>query len=420
MSLLVLLRSASSGVNVASETDTAQTIRPVRLVAVGQASETDTATVATVHTEWRIAVGQVTETDAANAIGAGIARSIVLGGQPEGPGVFLFSAYGVPETDTAQPISRLKTKVVQQAVETDRAQRLGVRLVGAIEVDTAQSIAVAKSLALGRATETDVATAVAGSKSKETGQATETDTALPLSKFVRVGTAVETSLARPLTIHRGYAIPAGMATETDTAAPITPQSGHVVGQAAETETAFTISVFTGAPEPIFVTLRTVGSVEWAWPIVPNRRMVHTSTMEPDIDGFLRAQRILHEQFDTYVTFIVPASGASYPDDTSLDENGVPFDVMQEPVYTIAPQSVQIQAGIVYQQSATTDATQAGTALGQMGNENSFLIITPEDKILVEDATLVNVFERDWRITEWRPEGIRSAIDRWLVFLEETA
>lgn len=110
-----------------TETDTAQSIAPLKTVALGQPSETDTAQAITVR------------------------KTVAL---------------GLPtETNTAQAFTTLKTVALGLPSETD----------------TAQSITPIHVVSLGQATETDSALAITVRKTVAVGIATETDTALPIT-----------------------------------------------------------------------------------------------------------------------------------------------------------------------------------------------------------------------------------------------
>lgn len=140
---------------------------------------------------------------------------------------------------------------------------------------------------------------------------------------------------------------------------------------------------------------------------------------PDINGFISAQRRQHSYFDGDVVFVIPATSPTYPAGTSLDENGVPFDPMIEPTSGSDDETtVTIKAAVV-DEAALTDSSATGTPLGVVESETVYIIIPdPTDKSSVEDATAVEVYEMRWKITEWKPDGIGSTIDRWLVRCEE--
>lgn len=116
-----------------------------------------------------VAIGQTTETDTAQPLG----RLKTLGaGQPS-------------ETDTALPMGRLKTAAVGLATESDQALPLGrlkvVPLGLATTTEVALPITALKTRALGLAVETDTALPLSGAKALAIGQATETDTALAMT-----------------------------------------------------------------------------------------------------------------------------------------------------------------------------------------------------------------------------------------------
>lgn len=134
----------------------------------------------------------------------------------------------VVETDTAQAITRVKTKSVGQVTEIDTAQAI-TRAAGitasvgqVVETDTAQSIGKAKTKAIGQVTETDTAQAINENKSRTVGQPAETDTAQAIAKrkTKAVGQSVETDIAQSIIRFLPGVIAVGQVTETDTAFPI--------------------------------------------------------------------------------------------------------------------------------------------------------------------------------------------------------
>ena len=108
------------------------------------------------------------------------------------------------ETNTAQALSRRKSKAIGQANETDLAQAMRAArtyaIAQALETEIAQAFARLKSKAIGQALETDVAQALARLKSKVIGQASETDLAQTFSTSagMLIGQASETDLAQAL------------------------------------------------------------------------------------------------------------------------------------------------------------------------------------------------------------------------------
>ena len=180
------------------------------IVAVGQATETDTAqTITKAKTK---AISQVLETDTAWAITK--VKSRILN--------------QVLETDTAQPLSKSKIKIIGQVVETDVAQAItkaGITVsVGqVVETDVAQVVLRLKVRAIGQVLEADTAQVISEVKSRTLGQVVEIDTAqlLSKSKVKAVGQALETDTAQPITRSIPGVIAVGQVLETDTAFPIT-------------------------------------------------------------------------------------------------------------------------------------------------------------------------------------------------------
>ena len=124
------------------------------------------------------------------------------------------------ETDSAQPLSVLKTHLINQSLETD----------------SALPISSLKSAVIGQAVETDTTQSLTHSKLQTVGQAVETDTSLPVSSglFVTVGQAVETSTVLVLTHSKTQII--AQAVETDSTQSLSASKTQAVGQVIETDT----------------------------------------------------------------------------------------------------------------------------------------------------------------------------------------
>lgn len=142
-------------------------------------------------------------------------------------------------------------------------------------------------------------------------------------------------------------------------------------------------------------------------------------IDPDIDGFEAAWRNLHQKFSTPVTFhIPPAPGTTtYPEGTSFDpDTGLPFDPVVEPVSGNESTDIDVNVGIVQEMRAFDDAT-TPTIVGLLESAKMALILTPGDKVMVEDATTVTVYGERQRITSWQPDGLFGTLDRWFIFTE---
>lgn len=136
-----------------------------KVIAVGQAVETDSAQAASVRK--RVALGQPTETDTVSGALARLKRQAL--GQPT-------------ETDTVSgALVRRHTRLVERA----------------LEADLARTLAAAKTLTLGRAFEVDAGQALSRRKTRLVAVTVETDAARALSVLRRLGLAraVEVDLA---------------------------------------------------------------------------------------------------------------------------------------------------------------------------------------------------------------------------------
>lgn len=177
-----------------------------------------------------VVLGQATETDTAQPVTRLKARTLAQ----------------ATETDAAQAVTRLKSRTLSQATETDSGQAIAARsktrtLAQAIETDSAQAVARLKSRTLGQASEVDAAQAITGSKVRTLSQAEESDAAQPVtrSKARALGQATEVEAAQALTLTKLRVL--GQAVETDTAQPVTATKSRALGQATETDEAFPVT-----------------------------------------------------------------------------------------------------------------------------------------------------------------------------------
>ena len=132
-------------------------------------------------------------------------------------------AAGQPsESNTAQPVDRLKTGAVGQAAGAS----------------TAQPITGAKSKTVGQNAEADTALAFTGLKVKAVGQVAETKTALAItaikSRIVAVGIPAETETAQPITKVKTQAV--GIAAETDFSQAAAKAKAQALGIVSESDT----------------------------------------------------------------------------------------------------------------------------------------------------------------------------------------
>lgn len=149
----------------------------------------------------------------------------------------------VTETDTAQPIARVKLKSVAQVIETDTAQAITERKVKAVaqvtETDTAQAFTTRKVKEIAQVTETDSVQVLTARKEKAIAQISETDTAqtLSASKARVISQVEETDTAQTILSIKQKSI--GQAEETDSAQPFAEVGAivGVIGQVSETDLA---------------------------------------------------------------------------------------------------------------------------------------------------------------------------------------
>lgn len=174
-------------VGAATETDSAQSIAPVKSVTVGVATETDSAQAITLQKP--TLVGSASESDSAQPVSS--AKSTGVG--------------TASEADTAQSVTPAKARTVGVASETDSAQAITVYQFGvATETDSAQSISSQKTLSVGVASESDSGQSIAAGRAVLVGLASEVAAAQPISwsKLREIGVATETDAAQAITLLR--------------------------------------------------------------------------------------------------------------------------------------------------------------------------------------------------------------------------
>ncbi len=204
---LTVLRSMAVG--QATETDAAQAVTHAKRLTLAQAAETDSAQAVTVSTARTVALAQASETDTAGAV---TTRKALAAGQ-------------AAETDAAQAVTHAKRLAVGQATEAD----------------SAVALASTKSLATGQAVETDSSTAVTARKSKTLGQVEETDSATHVGhgpQYANAGQVAEFDSAQAVAVRRSLAVGQGL--EVDSAAALTIHRSYALGAAAETDTAIAV------------------------------------------------------------------------------------------------------------------------------------------------------------------------------------
>lgn len=280
-----------------TETDITQTITRVKVRTVNQTLETDTAQAITVNPQRRLVnqttetglaqsivcvktklIAQTTETDLAqdvtivqlsmalaNSNGYFRAthrfelirpisfiyfrrdlRENYLANPPTVTAQFI-TVNQTTETDTAQSITSLKTKIIGQTTETELAQAITARKTKTVdqttETDLAQTITARKTNTINQTTETDLVQAITHLKTKTVNQTTETDTAQTITvnpKRRLVNQTTETDIAQTITVNPQRRL-IGQASETDTAQPITTNGYVFVVQTTETDTAQAIT-----------------------------------------------------------------------------------------------------------------------------------------------------------------------------------
>jgi hypothetical protein len=160
-------------------------------------------------------------------------------------------ALGQPsEADTAQPFTRLKSKVLGQPAETDEAftvARLG-SLGQPAEADSAQPFTSNKTKTVGQPSDTSTAQAARAVRARLLGQPFDAETALALVKRVTVAQATEADTAQAMRSVRLKTI--GQATEADSAHAFTHRKTVTLGTALEVGSAMSFRQFLPADSTV--------------------------------------------------------------------------------------------------------------------------------------------------------------------------
>lgn len=190
-------------------------------------------------------IGQAAETDVANLINR--VKTRIIGAAVEADlslnvnRLKTRTISSALETDASQLIARRKSRSVGQSIETDASQtvnRLKTRSVSnAVESDAASSVARLKSRQLAVAVELDVSQTVNRRKTKLIASSTELDAAqlVRAVKFHTVNSAIELDLSQAVPRRKTRSILS--ATETDLAAGVGRRKTLIIGQAVEIDLA---------------------------------------------------------------------------------------------------------------------------------------------------------------------------------------
>jgi hypothetical protein len=202
-----LTSSKVSALNRVSETDLARSLTALKSRALSRVSETDLSRSLALN-KLR-ALGRAVEGDVARVLNVSKVRA--LGRAIETDFANTITSPGkvnrVTETDTAQPLVRLKTKALGRATETDLARTIiwskAFSLARVTETDTARPLTPLKVKVILRVTETDTARALTHPKSRGIVRAVETDLARQLPTLRPILRVLETDYANALTVARG-------------------------------------------------------------------------------------------------------------------------------------------------------------------------------------------------------------------------
>lgn len=213
-----ITRTKRRTVGQAIETDAPQALVRVKSKSFAQASEIDTAQ--RILRPGRI--NQATELDVAQPITHSRSKTV---GQ-------------ALQTSVPQALIKIKSKSFSQALETDSAQRIlrPGRVNQVTETDTAQPISRIKRKIIGQATASNLSNVMVRRKSKSLTQPIETDLARQITFPGRVAKVIETDLAQPITRVKRKTL--GLTSETNLATSTGRIHQRTIGRVTEADSVF--------------------------------------------------------------------------------------------------------------------------------------------------------------------------------------
>lgn len=136
-------------------------------------------------------------------------------------------------------------------------------------------------------------------------------------------------------------------------------------------------------------------------------------MEPDIDGFVAAQRELRDAFGEEIVFTGSVT-VTWPVDTEIDpETGEPYDPLIEPVSSGSPQTATVKCNVAFRTAPTTAGAEFA-AFGAVENDHVMLIADIDDQSTIEPMTDFTCRGARFKIESKRPDGV-GGVQRFLVY-----
>jgi len=223
-----ITRRKIRAVGLATEVDSLPAVTRQKIKAVGQPSQTNTAQPIT---RQKIkTLGLVTQTNTAQAITRVKTKTLGL----------------VTSTNTTFALSRQKIRVLGRPTETDLVQPISIggnhtiQVGQVLETDTCQPITRVKTKILGLTTGTNTALAVTRVHQRTLGQPTTTEIAQKITRRIDIGPATETDTALAMTRLKTRSL--GRPVETDTVFTTVRRKIKIIGLAVEADSALHITI----------------------------------------------------------------------------------------------------------------------------------------------------------------------------------
>ena len=313
-------------------------------------------------------------------------RAVTIAIRPA-PGGFTVTANQVTETDTAQPVGKLKNRAIGQNTETE----------------TPQAIVKAKRLAIAQNTETDSAQAIGKIKVVVMAQVTETGLAQPITRSgitVPVGQVAETGVPQSIAARKSLTV--SQPTETNSVQAISAMKRLAVAQIAEADSA------SGMGEAKQVSLGLASETD-ALQIITSQKIKGIGQVEQaNLAQPLGTQQII-------------AVGLVFETETAqtisrIKNKGTGVAIESEEVQSITAQRVYV-VGIVIESNASQSlATRKTIELGQVGEIDAALGLGMQQTIPVglatelEQATTIS-HVKIYTLTQASETNIVLVIDR---------
>ncbi len=293
-------------VGAATETEPASVINPTKNITVTASTESETAAVIAVSKPIITAIAAVTETEVAQVINAFLPFTscglpftlprVLPTCELVGPITVVIGA--ATETEVVAAVQAGKAVTITAATETEVAELIGAAKLAtagaAIETETAQVITPAKPIVtpVTPATETELVHPVDAVKviTVTVGAVSETEAVqqIAATKTSTIGAPSEIEAAQPVIPLKPITVAVGASTETETAQVVNPVIARVVaiGVVTETEAAQPVA----AIKPIIVSVTAVTETETAVAIPATKQHTISAVTETEAAQLISAAK----------------------------------------------------------------------------------------------------------------------------------